>query len=409
MKIGFRWMALVFFLLVLLSIIIVESADNSVVAVVYIEGTINEGTVYLVKKASRTAARGTLILVINSYGGYVHSMDRVVDTIMTCNCRTVAWVPPGAKAVSAASIIALSADKLYVGEGAVLGACKPYPADEKVESYITSKIEALLSRRRVKTSRELAEKMVYKNYVMDFDEMLERGVADGRAESLKDVFEKERLENKTVVVVEKDIVAEVLQLLFDPGMAFMFIVLGILLLLLEAKVPGIQGWGIFGGALLALAFYTLNLIGINILNLTLLSLGLFSIILELKKPGIQVFGVAGLVLIVLAVVLEYYNRPYVAFTGDAVPVLAGLGILAGFLFLVIAKASETFKMKAPTLEEKIVGKEGYAKTDIEPGKTGVVYVENEDWSATSDKFIERGRRVRVVKMEGLKLYVEPAE
>ncbi len=409
MKICFRKIIIVFLLLFVFSSIIIKSSNADTVAIVYIEGTINEGTVYLVKKATETANQGTLILIINSYGGYVYSMDRVVDAIMTCNCKTIAWIPPGAKAVSAASIIALSAKKLYVGEGAVLGACEPYPPDEKVESYIVTKIKALLSKKEVENPEELAEKMVRKNYVMDFNEMLEKGVANGKATTLNDIFEKEGLKDKTIVVIEKDIITEVLQLLFDPGMAFMFIVLGILLILLEVKVTGFQGWGIIGGVFIALAFYTLDLIGINILTLTLLALGLFSLILELKKPGIQVFGLTGLVLIILAVILEYYNRPYITFTVNIIPILISLGILAGFLFFIIAKASETFKIKTPTLEEKIVGKEGHAKTDIEPGKTGIVYVENEDWSATSNKFIKKGERVRVVKIEGLKLYVEPIE
>lgn len=377
--------------------------------IVHINREIGEGTAYMVERGVGLAQGGVLILVIDSYGGYVHSMDKIVSTLMTCNCKTISWIPPGGKAVSAAALIALSTDKLYVGEGAVLGACKPYPPDEKVEAYIYSKVKALLKEKGVEDSSGLARRIVYENYLLDYNEVLEKGIGSGEAETLDEVFSKENISKTPTLRIERDLTAELLDLLFDPGLALMFIILGVLLILLEIKATGFQGWGILGGFLLAVSFYTFNLIGINLLTLTLIALGLFSLILELKKPGIQVFGIAGLTLLVLAILLEYYTRPYVSLSLNVLPILAGFGAFAALIFVIISKAAGTLKLGTPTLENKLIGKVGYAKTDIRPGSTGVAYVEGEDWSAYSDKEVKKGEKIIVKKVEGLRLYVEPVK
>jgi membrane-bound serine protease (ClpP class) len=55
----------------------------------------------------------------------------------------------------------------------------------------------------------------------------------------------------------------------------------------------------------------------------------------------------------------------------------------------------------------LIGSIGIAKTDIGEINPGVVYVANEDWTAYSVKgVVKQGSRVRVVRVKGLKLYVE---
>ena len=63
-------------------------------------------------------------------------------------------------------------------------------------------------------------------------------------------------------------------------------------------------------------------------------------------------------------------------------------------------------MKKPTLEERLIGKVGIAKTPISPTKPGVVYVEGETWTAYSSEEIKEGEKVVVEKVSGLTLYVK---
>lgn len=401
-------MLLIILLLILYAVpsIYTSPAPRGKVVAVYVDGTVDEGLVYLVRRAAAAAEGGTLILVVDSYGGYLRSMDSIVEIVSSCPCNTVAWIPPGGKAVSAAAVVALSANKLYVGKGAVLGAIHPWPSDSKVLAYMTSRVESLLAKKGVRNATEIAAGMVYNNTTFDYKEMLRLGIAEGEADSFPELLQALGLRGVSVVEYRRGFVSDLFSFLFDPGTALMLVVLGILLVIFGVKAGGHHGLLLTGLALIALAFYSLDIIGGSLLTFTLLAIGIFALILELKKPGIQVFGALGLTLIVLAVLFEYYRRPYVEFGLNLAPVIAGFAILAGFLLFVIAKASATLKMKPVSIEDRLLGKVGYAKTPISPGKVGVVNVESEDWSAVSDEEIKAGEKVRVVGVEGLTLRVE---
>jgi membrane-bound ClpP family serine protease len=58
--------------------------------------------------------------------------------------------------------------------------------------------------------------------------------------------------------------------------------------------------------------------------------------------------------------------------------------------------------------EGIVGAIGYAKSDIE--REGLVYVQGEYWRAVNlGERIKMGERVKVVRFEGNKVWIERAE
>ena len=68
------------------------------------------------------------------------------------------------------------------------------------------------------------------------------------------------------------------------------------------------------------------------------------------------------------------------------------------------------RMKRREIVEEVVSSIGIAKTDIGETQPGVVYVAGEDWTALSVRgSIPQGSKVRVVRVEGLRLYVEKLE
>ncbi|MEM2453932.1 MAG: NfeD family protein, partial [Ignisphaera sp.] len=71
------------------------------------------------------------------------------------------------------------------------------------------------------------------------------------------------------------------------------------------------------------------------------------------------------------------------------------------------KAVQTVRKKRISLEQQLLSSIGIAKTDIREENPGVVYVLNEEWTAYSVKgVIPAGSRVKIVRIDGLKLYVE---
>jgi membrane-bound serine protease (ClpP class) len=400
---------LVLLSLVILASLLIASASPTIVVTIELRGRIDEGSYYLVKKGVDSARGGVVILVIDSYGGYLSSMDKIVNLLVTSEARTIAWVPPGGKASSAAAVIAFAADKLYVGKGSVLGSVKPYPEDPKIVEYLVARISSLLSVRGVNDSRRIAERLVKEAVSFTDTEAIKLGIAHDSADSLGELLSKENIASAEEIHIAGDVLSDFLSILLDPAIAILLLLLGVLLIFLEFKTAGIQGWGILGAAFVIISLYSLNIIGVNITSFILTILGIALIIVEFMKPGIQLAGISGVALIVTALVLEYTSRPYPMFTPSIALVAIPLTILTTLLAIVISKALEVMRMKVPTLQERLVGKVGYAKTNIPRGGRGIVHVEGEDWSATSETEIAQGSKVAVTGIENLTLKVKLLE
>ncbi|MGC8983423.1 MAG: NfeD family protein, partial [Desulfurococcaceae archaeon] len=135
------------------------------------------------------------------------------------------------------------------------------------------------------------------------------------------------------------------------------------------------------------------------------------IAVELYTPGFGVFGVAGVFLTAVGLILAASAQPREALAQPVVlATVVGLSMLTGLVVFIAYKAAEAARIKRKPLSEALVGSIGIAKTEIGENAPGVVYVAGEEWSAFSTRgTIPQGSRVRVVKVEGLKLYVEKAE
>jgi membrane protein implicated in regulation of membrane protease activity len=59
--------------------------------------------------------------------------------------------------------------------------------------------------------------------------------------------------------------------------------------------------------------------------------------------------------------------------------------------------------------DTIVGKTGIVQKDIEPGKHGLVRVENEEWRARAEGSIKEGETVTVTGIKGVTIAVKKTE
>jgi membrane-bound serine protease (ClpP class) len=67
------------------------------------------------------------------------------------------------------------------------------------------------------------------------------------------------------------------------------------------------------------------------------------------------------------------------------------------------------KWKSATGREELIGAHGVAVARLQAGAEGMVRVHGELWRAESSRPVQDGESVRVLRVEGLKLYVEPAD
>lgn len=415
-RICFLCLLLVITLLTVCSSTIAGNRDLSQhqkIVVVELDGVVDKGMVELLRRGLNEAAgvnSSIVVLKLNTYGGYLSSMDEIIYFIASSKKTIVAWIPPGGKAVSAGAFIALSCDKIYVGYLSTMGACRPSPEDNKTLSYAISRIKSIAEAKWSKNDARinLVVKMVTENKAYSWRELIDLKIADGIANNTEQLLGEIGCGNASIISISPGIYEQFSSLISDPSIAILLIVLGGVMIGLELVAAGFQGLGVLGLVLALVGLYGLGSIGASALVIALILAGLIFIIVELSQPGIQVFGITGLVLLAIAYFLAYYEQPYAAasiVSWISIFIIAGVIIAMFFLSIKIHEAMKK-EVKGPI--ERVIGCRGIAKTLIEPGKVGVVYVEGEDWSATSDEHIEAGEEVEVIAVRDLTLIVRKA-
>lgn len=139
-------------------------------------------------------------------------------------------------------------------------------------------------------------------------------------------------------------------------------------------------------------------------GLVLLVVGILLIIAEAATPGFFI-GVIGTAFIAMGIVGIFF--PYILDTPWSpiivVVITAGSMLGAVMFYRRLGRSQPT----ATTITESNVGKMGIATEDIEPHSLkGKVRISHQIWSATSDEFIPKGSKVRVVDWEGVHVIVE---
>jgi membrane-bound serine protease (ClpP class) len=193
--------------------------------------------------------------------------------------------------------------------------------------------------------------------------------------------------------------------LFDPNLAFIFFWLGLALLVLELIVPGHVFSGTVGTILLLTSIASFGLLPVRLIGIALLVASIVFFVIELKVPGLGIWSVAGIASLVMGGLVLFDPAGGVRVSPFAIaPVAAFMALFFGF---VVSKALAMRHLPAAQGPEAIVGREGL----VLPGgldPEGVVRVAAEEWRATSSTgTIPEGARIRVVRLDGLVLTVEP--
>ncbi|MGB9816320.1 MAG: NfeD family protein [Desulfurococcaceae archaeon] len=386
------------------------SAENNVVReaiLLELNLNIDGGAVSFVESIVKSNPGRVYVLEIDSYGGYLSAADRIVYTIENSGSYCVAWIPPSGYAVSAAALIALSCKEVYMAQGAVIGGMKPSPEDPKTIEYVKARARSMLEKQGKKNLTWIVDELVDKAKSYSSDEATSIGLAKS-ASDLSSVLEAENLALTSRVA--PSLWDKLLSVISHPLVSELLLFAGVLLILVEIFTTGFQGYGLAGALMIVFALYGLTLLPVEILNLALIIAGAVLIIVELFTPGFGVFGLSGIILSIIGFVLTFMNIPSETLTGLIYVVVGGLSSVTGLLVFIGYKAAKAMKMRRASIREQLIGSIGYAKTEISETFPGTVYVLNEDWTAYSVKGrIPIGSKVRVVKVEGLKLYVEKIE
>jgi membrane-bound serine protease (ClpP class) len=212
--------------------------------------------------------------------------------------------------------------------------------------------------------------------------------------------------NKPITPFDESLRERLLSWIMDPNVAFILFALGGLALWAEFNHPGAVIPGVVGLISILLAVFALNLLPTRFAAVALLIAAFVLFALEAKFATHGVLGVGGIVCLVLGG-LFLVDGPIPQMRVHLLTALSvgiPVGVIAIFLATLVLKAR---KVHVTTGSEGMVGELGIARTQLEP--EGKVFVHGELWNAIALAPIAAGSRVRVSRVDGLRVVVEPAE
>src|SRR5580693_7495634 len=414
-----RRYAVVFFALAALSLTLIKPAvsasasPNSSASVVElrIDGEIEPGLAeYIVRGINEANAdRASLILItMNTPGGLDTSMREIIQAILASKVPVCAYVAPtGSRAASAGFFILLSADIAAMAPGTDTGAASPILAlggqpvqiDDTLHKKIVNEATAYLRSYVTQRGRnaELAATAVTDAKAFSEKEALDGKLVDLVAANREDLLAKlngrsvTRLDGTKLqlalsqpVVVPHEMTGreKFLTRIVQPDVFFILLIVGVLGLYVEFSHPGMFAPGVIGGIALVLALFAMHMLPVNF---------------------------TGLLLIIVAFML--IRSP---FTGMGVSLSTALGVALPFAVIIVILMRLVLRSrnwKQTTGKEELVGEEAEVTETVEAGNAaGMVFVHGELWRAAAPAgvSIPKGARVRVRKVKGLTLEVEPA-
>jgi membrane-bound serine protease (ClpP class) len=382
-----------------------------------------------IESANRDA-RAAVLITIDTPGGLDSSMRKIVKAILASKVPVICYTAPsGARAASAGTFIMFACPINAMAPGTNIGAAHPVGVSGAIEQgKVTNDAAAFIRslaerwgrnadwaekavRQSVSVSAEEAKRLGVVDYVdPDVPALIDAiggGCAQGTSSSDTATERHPNLCGATLVKRNLGLGWSALHGLIDPNLAYLFFYLGLILIVVELLHPGLSIPGVFGTLMLVTAFVSFGFLPVQIGGVILLIASALFFLLELKHPGLGLPTLGGTLALVLGG-LFLFNRdvPNARVSPWLIAVMAGLLVL--FFAFVVQAALRARHLRVTSGPETLVGAIGVALSDLDP--SGRVRAEKETWTATtSGGRIAAGTNVRVIRVSGVRLQVEPAE
>jgi membrane-bound serine protease (ClpP class) len=199
---------------------------------------------------------------------------------------------------------------------------------------------------------------------------------------------------------------KILSALSDPNIAYILLLIGLAGLYFEFSTPGVILPGVIGGICLIMAFFAMQTLPVNYAGIALIIFSIILFIAEIKVISHGILTIGGVVSLVIGS-LMLFETPDPSLRISLSVLIPAVTVTSLFFIAVIIIAVRSQLRKTQGGKEGMTGEEGTAVTDIfEEGK---VLIHGEYWSAVSSVPVTKGAQVRVIRVEQLKVRVEPIE
>lgn len=400
---------------------------------------------YLTRSIARANADNVELIVIelNTPGGNLDSTRHIVTAILESERPVVVFVAPdGAQAASAGTFIAISGGVLAMAPATNIGAATPVDSNGRdlpstLKSKVTQDASAFMrsiSDKRGRNSDEL-ELTVTLGRAYTSTQAIDLRIADLKANHIEDLLSQ--IDGRAIPAFDRDVtvhtagahiekrqmqfVDRVLSFLANPNLAFLLITLGTIGLIVEMWSPGIWIPGTLGFTFLVLGFVGVGHIDYSWAGIVFIGLAVVLFVLEAQAPGVSYFGISGAIALVLGgfFLAGRFNDGDLPGGVQTVSYWL-LGILGVSVVAFVAWLSWQIRIVknipdwiSAGSSTQLVGKEAEVTMDLDP--EGEVHLAGEFWSAelSGADFlppgtnVPKGSTVRVVRVEGVHLFVEP--
>jgi membrane-bound serine protease (ClpP class) len=405
------------------------------------------------RSIAEAKAGGARLIVyeLNTPGGDLTSVTEIMNDFNSSPIPVVVWVTPsGAAAWSGGTYILMASDIAVMASGTTIGSAQPILSTGELVNNtkdINAVVGLMQDNARLHNRNEtVAQEFITQNINLGPEEALRDHVIEFAADTLQSLLTQ--LEPYTLVVsttsvgtsvwklvltqqmggiaysesfnfsgisqaaqvsYDPGISIELLEILTNPIIAFVLLIVGIYALIVGFKTPG-YGVEITGAVMVFLALLGFGVIGINLAAALFFVVGIALTLLEIKTH-IGVFVLGGVAMIVVGSFLAFPLPGWELLSTQAIEsgretVISVALVMSAIFGAVVYKVAQARRMKVKAGPEQLMGKIGTTISELAP--RGEVKVEGQIWRAeTLEGAIKRGEPVEVVGREGLILRVKP--
>lgn len=397
------------------------------VLVVTVSGVINPVSAeFIGKSVERANEMGAeaMVMELDTPGGLDTSMREIIKDILGSGVPVVVFVaPPGARAASAGAFITIAAHVAAMAPQTNIGAAHPVGVGGQIDETMAEKVVndaaayiKSLAERRGRNS-QWAEDAVRKSVSATETEALEKNVIDLVTNDLNSLLRDIdgrtvqtaagervlRTAGANVIREEMGLRHRILDLISNPNVAYILMLLGFYGLFFELTNPGAIFPGVIGGICLILAFYAFQTLPVNYAGLLLIILAIILFVLEAQIASHGVLTIGGIISMAIGSIMLFEAGPFIKLS--LYLIVPAVLITTLFFTVTVGLAFKAYRRKPVTGKEGLTGQPGVATSDITP-EGGTVRVAGELWSATSDETVAKGEKVMVVDVAGLKVKVK---
>lgn len=379
------------------------------------------------------AGAEAVILDIHTPGGFVDAAGNIAKLLDETPLEVIAYINDDA--LSAGAFLALHADKIYMSPRGRIGAAQVIDssgnaAGDKADSawLADMKNAAESSGREVKYALAMADPDidlpdydagVGKLLTLTASEALEVKYSEGTKATFEDVLKETGFENAQVVTTTETFTEKMARFITNPVVVPILLSIAGLGLVVELYSPGFGVPGTMGITSLLLFFYGHHVAGFaGFESIILFIIGAALIVTEFFIAG-GVAGILGALAIVGSIIMAGGNPVYMAISVIIALAIAAVGavIIIKFFGRKLHLLNKFVLMDATDSESgyvsnvnrvELLEKIGKTVTPLRPA--GTVELDGERIDVVSQgSYIEKGKKVIIVKVEGSRVVVRELE